>query len=376
MSQTTQEISNRKGKVAQKQAKVTNTTPLKCEECGNETPNFWGIKQGKKWCNSCYKRHKRNDPNMQRVVSVVASNPPESLKDNPDDAKKIISITKSIPDMSRFIPNNDGYIPQKIGDLTDIEILDRAYKNKQNVLIIGGTGSGKSSCTHDFCFRKQIPYIRINLNGGTTPDELIGQFIPDEDKGNGAIKWQDGLLTTFVRYGGCAVLEEVNAIPPEISFCLHGLTDDYRKLILTQKDGEVIQAHPNFFLVCCMNENYEGTHPLNQAFKDRFRILEFNYNEKAEKKIVKDELMLNLAVKLRVMKMKGEINTPISTRMLKYYTENVEIYGQKVALQMFLNSFEPFEREPIKNVLEMIKRETNKSADNQGEQNDTNTANY
>jgi hypothetical protein len=43
--------------------------------------------------------------------------------------------------------------------------------------------------------------------------------------------------------------------------------------------------------------------------------------------------------------------------MLKYFTENVKVYGHTTAMELFLNNFEPYEREPIKNVIELIKRE-------------------
>ncbi|GAH44403.1 unnamed protein product, partial [marine sediment metagenome] len=35
---------------------------------------------------------------------------------------------------------------------------------------------------------------------------------------------------------------------------------------------------------------------------------------------------------------------------------NSKLYNKRLALEIFLNNFEPFEREPIKNVMEMIEK--------------------
>jgi len=312
-----------------------------CEDCGKQTRFVKGAREGHLRCQGCYIRHKSNQ-NKQTVVTK---------KIETTETPKTVSIDVSA-DMKRFIPKTDGYIARRICGTTDLAILEKAHKEKHFVLITGETGTGKTHLIRHFAYKKKLPYARVNLNGGTTADELIGHWIPDTE---GKFKWQDGLLTLFVRNGGILVLDEVNACPAEILFCLHSLTDDERTLTLLDKDGEVIRANKNFFLVATMNPDYEGTKPLNEAFKDRFKVkLFFDYDNKIEQKLIEDEEVLKLAEKLRVMKNKGEISAPISTRMLIYYRENAEFYGEKLAFDMFLNNFELHEREPIKNVAEMI----------------------
>lgn len=265
-----------------------------------------------------------------------------------------VTTNPSIQDglnMASFIPKSNGYISRRIGGTTDVKILEQAYNAKMFVLITGETGTGKTHLIRHFAFVKQLPYARVNLNGGTTVDELIGHWIP---KADGGFRWQDGLLTTFVRNGGVIALDEVNACPAEILFALHSLTDDERTLVLQDKDGEVLRANPNFFLVATMNPDYEGTKPLNQAFKDRFQVkLDFDYSKTVEVKLIADNSVLELAAKLRVMQKKGEISTPISTRMLLYYESNKKLFGENLAVELFLNNFEQLERKAIENVIEM-----------------------
>ena len=263
--------------------------------------------------------------------------------------------TQTHNELSQFVPTTDGYIPRKLGKLTDVGILETAYSQKplkDLVLVEGETGAGKTALARHFCYVKKLPYARINLHGGTTPDELIGHFIPDS---NGGFKWQDGLLTTFVRKGGVVVLDEANFCPPEILGALHSLTDDERKLTLVANDSEVIHAHKDFFLIATINPDYEGTRPLNEAFRDRFKVvLFFDYDINVEKKLISDDKLRKLASKLRIMKTKGEIVTPVSTRSLIQFEQNSKLYGHELALDFFLNKFKSFEREPIKNVLDLL----------------------
>jgi len=260
-------------------------------------------------------------------------------------------------EMNKFIPLTNGYIKRRLHGINDVDILKTAYTNKDFVLIVGETGTGKTHLIRHFAYENKLPYARINLNGGTTADELIGHWVPNKD---GGFKWQDGILTTFVKNGGVIALDEVNACPAEILFCLHSLTDDERTLTLVDENNTVIKAHPNFFLVATMNPDYEGTKPLNQAFKDRFKIkLIFDYDDKIEKKIVEDEVIVELAKKLRTMHSKGEISTPISTRTLIHYSENKNAYGEKLAFEIFLNNFETDEKDAIKNVMELMKSNEN-----------------
>jgi len=268
-------------------------------------------------------------------------------------------------EMKKYVPQTDGYISRKIGKTTDVEILKKAYENNQNVLIVGDVGTGKSKVISHMAYELKLPYARINLNGGTTPDQLIGHYVPDI---NGGLKWQDGLLTQFVRHGGILAVDEINACMPEILFVLYPLLDDERKLTLVDKDSEVIIANPNFMLISTMNPSdagYEGRRPLDAGLKDRFHVkLFYDYDDAIENKLVKSKKMLDLARKLRLMRSKGELSTPISLRMLLYYDRNSELYGEKIAFDMFLNGFESHEREPIRNVVEMItKPETKEDKD-------------
>lgn len=67
--------------------------------------------------------------------------------------------------------------------------------------------------------------------------------------------------------------DEVNMAAGYITALLHPMTDK-RRYINVPGYG-VVHLHPEAFVVCTMNEEYEGTKTLNRAFRDRFITIRF-----------------------------------------------------------------------------------------------------
>ena len=266
-------------------------------------------------------------------------------------------------DMSQYVPQVDiEYFPRKVYEgITDWDIFSAAYfKSKKvlgrraNVLLVGETGTGKTHMARNLAFQLKVPYMRIPLSGGSTVEDLLGQWCQGEEKGK--LVWVDGLVTRFVRNGGILVLDEVNGCPNEVKFVLHPLLDDERKVVLTGKDGEVVRAHPDLFVVATMNEGYEGTQDLNLAFGDRWdSVIRMEYSEHVDRKVLGEVPYVNdileVAKKLRAMKGQ-ELNTPMSTRALKQLSANIELVGVGPAIWQFAQRFPEGERAPVKTVLE------------------------
>ena len=294
-------------------------------------------------------------PYKYRIAKKSESEEEEKKgEEKKEEEKKEAKEEEREEDLSAYIPKTDGkYIPRKIGKTTDIEILKRCYEENINVLLVGATGTGKTHAARHLAYELQVPYMRVNCNGAITPEDLIGQYIPD---GNGGFKWCDGVLTRFIRHGGIFVLDEINAAPAEILFVLHSLLDDERKIVLTQKDGEVIRASDKFMFIATMNPTedaiYEGTKELNAALKDRFGVvLYYDYDEKIEKKIIKSEYVREV---LKALRNSEEIETPISTRTGKEYERAIELFGIETANEMFIARFRKEEREIVRETLTMI----------------------
>lgn len=149
----------------------------------------------------------------------------------------------------------------------DARALALAVKHNHACLLMGETGTGKTSAVRFLAHKLGQGYTRINMHGYNTPDELIGS----KSINNGSTYYENGILTQAMIKGHIVVLDEINATPPDCMFILHGLLDDDRQISLP--NGDVIRPHKDFRFFATMNPDYEGTRGLNRAFMDRFGII-------------------------------------------------------------------------------------------------------
>lgn len=233
----------------------------------------------------------------------------------------------------------------------DVDILALAKKMRMNTLIYGPTGPGKTSCVLAYCAEFGIPFYSVSCNGAVEPRQLFGSYVPTEEAGK--YVWQDGPVTTMVRNGGVLLLNEVNFMPPRIAAALYSLTDKRRTLYLMEHN-EVIVAHDDFQVIADFNPDYEGTRPLNEAFKNRFAVkLYFDYDTVIEQQLVNSDALLRLAGLLRASHKVGDLVTPISTNMLMEFEDIVEDIGLEFAVENFLNAFALDERASVQEVIEL-----------------------
>ena len=242
------------------------------------------------------------------------------------------------------------YYPRHIGETLDTVILENAVRSRQNILLVGETGTGKSHVLRLTAFKLRLPYVRVQLFDAISPEDLFGSWIPS---GKGGFAWQDGVLTHFMRHGGMFVADELNGAKPGMNFVFHSITDYEKRMTLTQKDGEVIYAHPDFVFCGTMNPEYEGTKPLNKALFDRFDVvLEYDGNP-AIKKMFPPEL-IKFKEKIDEAIRAGEIEGVCSIRGLQQYMRNAELFGEDVAKSILLQKFEGIGKEAAADIMEAI----------------------
>lgn len=206
----------------------------------------------------------------------------------------------------------------------DLQILEHCIEANQPALLIGETGTGKTTLLKHLATQKKKNLVRLSMNGNMGTEEILGKFILE----NGKTSWQDGILTTAVRNGDWIVFDEINSASAEVLFALHALLDDERALVLPEKDNERVEAHKNFRFFASMNpEDYAGTRAMNQAFKSRFFILNVKHLPpdaevellSTKYKVKKDtaKKVVSIGTKLRELKKNEEITYFCSTRDLE-----------------------------------------------------------
>ncbi len=285
---------------------------------------------------------------------------------NPETgSKKPIKPTISIPkieiseDDKSLIPQKFKYFPRSYANSTDYEIFSQLVLQGKNILLEGPTGAGKSTLAEYFCYKQQLPYMRIPLNGGATVEDIIGHYILKD----GETIWVDGLLLKAVKNGYITVLDELNSASPEITFCIHSLLDHEKKLIVLGKDGgEIVTPHKNFRFIATQNpaeQGYSGINELNPALRDRFHATLFiDYSESVEKKILKDmnvetetrDDIINFFKKLRTAYSKGDLISKISTRSVMNFAD---LQNQGLE-EIFLGRFQESEKTFVSDLMDML----------------------
>lgn len=215
-----------------------------------------------------------------------------------------------------------------IGQDINKSILKVGIDKDLPVLLIGDTGTGKTSIIREQAGVYGKDVARFSITGETTVDEFVGKY----ELENGKTVWKDGILLDAMKNGKWLVCDEVNVALPEILFVLHSLLDDDHFVTVTNHNHEVVKPHKDFRFFATMNppEEYAGTKELNKAFQSRFAIiLTLHYPPaKVEAKIVSDKTgvkledatkMADVAVALRKAKKDEKIFYTCSTRDLLHW---------------------------------------------------------
>ena len=213
----------------------------------------------------------------------------------------------------------------------EVSLFEAAYRERIPVLLKGPTGCGKTRFVEYMAWhighKAQIPTAHplttVSCHEDLSATDLVGRYLLFAD----GTHWIDGPLTLAVRRGGICYLDEVVEARKDTIVVIHSLTD-HRRTLPIEKKGELLHAHPDFFLVVSYNPGYQSsTKDLKHSTRQRFVSIEFDYPVQAlEQRIIVREAGVDaanagslalLGMQIRNLDQQNLVEGP-STRLLIY----------------------------------------------------------
>lgn len=202
---------------------------------------------------------------------------------------------KVVPSGELKVPGTQVLMPIKAGPKHDlVPELDPDYvfradyvaevvyslRARQNCLLVGDAGVGKSSLVEQLAAVGNYPVRRVNCHGESDTTLFVGRDRPTEKNGVRQLVYEPGILAEAMTEGYWLLLDEIDAALQPVLFVLQQVLEDNGKLLLEDGKGTVVQKHPDFRIFATANTVgiasrnrllYSGTvGRMNEATLDRF----------------------------------------------------------------------------------------------------------
>ena len=160
----------------------------------------------------------------------------------------------------------------------NLETIVKQVSRQHHLWLCGPAGSGKTTAAKQAAKAMGLPFQEISCGPATSQFDLFGFITPDG-------RYQEGLIRKMFEEGGVLMLDEIDNTNPSVLTAMNNVLANGEA---TFPDGTV-KRHPNF--VCLAGANtygrgfdrmYVGRNQIDAASLDRFRFMEFNYDEDAE----------------------------------------------------------------------------------------------
>ncbi|WP_050592264.1 AAA family ATPase [Salinispora pacifica] len=161
-------------------------------------------------------------------------------------------------------PNGVWYLPRRLGDSTDVEVLRRLRRDNITVLLYGPPGTGKTSLIE----AAYADAITVAGHGDTTVEDLVGNYVPLPD---GGFEFAYGPLVVAMREGRALFIDDATLIPPRVLAALYPAMDGRATITIAAHHNEVVTAVDWFYVCAGHNPGVHGA-ILTEALASRFAV--------------------------------------------------------------------------------------------------------
>lgn len=142
-----------------------------------------------------------------------------------------------------------------------------ALLSGRNLLLSGPKATGKNILCENLAALFERPVWDVSFHVGMNAASMIGADSFDGSR----VVFKPGPVYLAGKYGGFAVLDEINMAKNEALAVLHSVLDHRR--VIDVPGYERLTLHPATRFIATMNYGYEGTRELNEALASRFLVI-------------------------------------------------------------------------------------------------------
>lgn len=290
---------------------------------------------------------------------------PKTKKAKPKD-RTVMGFKES----TEFTPVLD---PGYVFPVEETLVLLMGFAKGDRMLLVGDTGTGKTSIIEQIAARLNYSLVKISFDGNITRNDLVGEWVV---KGK-EMQFQYGILPLAFRMPGCiVVLDEWDTINEETSFVIQRpLQKEDGKLLILETGGELVPLHDDNLIVATANTAgqgddsglySQGTRIQNYSQINRFGLtIRMQYLEPDKEKAMLLKKFSDLekaeaeAFVLAINKVRdgfsnGQISVPLSPRDLLNWADKYLAMGDpmRAAKYCFLNRMSPEDAQVTEGIIQ------------------------
>lgn len=151
-----------------------------------------------------------------------------------------------------------------------------AFRTGRNPLLVGPTGTGKTTHFLQIAARLRSPASVIPIDGEQTRRHILGSIIQHATPTGPTMTWHDGTLLRSYKAPFIIVLDEIDRAQPDLIYTLHTALDR-KPFTVAEYPGYTVPHHPNCYIGATSNTRgrgddtgyYTAEHMLSDASRDR-----------------------------------------------------------------------------------------------------------
>lgn len=293
---------------------------------------------------------KTTEPAVENIVSTMEI-----------DGEPVFDLHRDVPEehwiraaaMVPPEPEDGSFIDREVFGRTGVQHVIDAIVLRENIMVCGHAGSGKSSLMEYVCGLLRLPFLRVDCSPNMSIPNLMGRstvggLMTDRDDIQG---WLMGDLLFATRFlPGVVMFDEINRMDAVGATELMSVTSEARTMSVPEADLPTFKARTLMFAATANPPTYAGTFEVDEAVARRFIKLPWGYDRETEEQLIGSETLIDMAWEIRAH---THIRSILPTSTLLRFQSKVRYHGDaQAAVGFLLEDFSGVESEVIETTFE------------------------